>query len=133
MLQLWEEVPVDVSAGTRRTLQYLRVVLCVSGLEGDKLQIQRTAEVHGGDNVPADTQLSENRPTAAEGAALSATTYCNCGMIPDLSVTGVMGVIGVMGQKGEAPVPCTDMDDPSWASYAAVASWDLKSGQMPLS
>lgn len=54
-------------------------------------------------------------------------------MIPDLSVTGVMGVIGVMGQKGEAPVPSLDIDDPSWASHAAVESWDLKSGQMLLS
>lgn len=59
-----------MSAGTRRTLQYLRVVLCISGLESDKLQIQRTAEVHRGDNVPTDAQLSENRATAAEGAAL---------------------------------------------------------------
>lgn len=64
---------------------------------------------------------------------LSAVTYCNCGMIPDLSVTGVMGVIGVMGQKGEAPVPSPDMDDPSCVSHAAVESWDLKSGQMLLS
>lgn len=30
----------------------------------------------------------------------SAVTYCSCGMIPDLSVTGVMGVIGVMGVMG---------------------------------
>ena len=34
-------------------------------------------------------------------------SYCNCGMIPELSVTGATGVIGVMGvigreQKGEA-------------------------------
>lgn len=61
---------------------------------------------------------------------LFAVTYCNCGMIPDLSVTGVMGVmgvIGVMGQKGEAPVPFPDMDKPSWGSDAAgaVESWEL--------
>lgn len=27
-------------------------------------------------------------------------SYCNCGMMPELSVTGVMGVIGVMGVMG---------------------------------
>lgn len=62
-------------------------------------------------------------------------TYCSCGMIPDLSVTGVMGVmgvIGVMGQKGEAPVPISELYLACWGA-ATVESWEMYSEQMPLS
>ena len=31
---------------------YLRVVFSISGLKSDELQVQRTTQVHGGDNVP---------------------------------------------------------------------------------
>lgn len=39
--------------------QYLWVVLGVSGLQGDELQIQRTAQIHRGDNVPAQEAKQE--------------------------------------------------------------------------
>lgn len=39
--------------------QYLWVVLCVSGLQGDELQIQRTAQIHRGDDVPAQEAKQE--------------------------------------------------------------------------
>lgn len=41
----------------RRTHGYLWVVLCISRLEGDKLQIQGAPQVDRGDNVPASQQL----------------------------------------------------------------------------
>lgn len=39
--------------------QYLWVVLGVSGLQGDELQIQRTAQIHRGDDVPAQEAKQE--------------------------------------------------------------------------
>lgn len=62
-------------------------------------------------------------------------TYCNCGTIPDLSVTGVigvMGVMGVMGQKGEAPIPNPEEDMPC-GGWAAEESCRLQSTETPLS
>lgn len=62
---------------TGSTSAYLGVILCVSGLEGDKLEVQRAPKVHCGDDVPVSDYTCQVEYQC-----------CSSGSSPALTVAG---------------------------------------------
>jgi hypothetical protein len=78
--------------------KYLGIVLCISRVQRDRLQIEATIKIDRGDNVPLERRIKPYVHTKSQWG----DTHCKVGTIP-LAVCVAPGVAA--GVVGVTPVP----------------------------